>query len=297
MPDNSTIIPGHFTTEFSTNWIHRTQQMKARLHPFVVEEDFEGERKRYDRLYKQNSRERTERKAPTPLNDPGMDSRWIVRRSFDLGNLLDQDDAKNLGKLVLPTSDYVLSHSAAYNRDFDDVAWQAALDSALTGEQGTDTTALPPAQKILESDIPLDTPGLTLKKLLRANELLEGADLEDDAARVLVVSPQQLTNLLNTTEIKSADYNTVKALVNGQIDTFMGFKFVKNLRLRKNTTTGIRTCVAWVRGAIRVMKGTMMSKIDQRPDKSYATQVYSTWNLGAARVYDEGVVSIECQES
>jgi hypothetical protein len=292
MPDT---IPNHFTTEFSTNWIHRTQQMKARLHPFVVEEDFEGERKRYDRLYKQNSRERTERKAPTPLNDPGMDSRWIVRRAFDLGNLLDQDDAKNLGKLVLPTSDYVLSHSAAYNRDFDDVAWQAALDDALTGEQGTTPSALPAGQKILESDLPLDTPGLTLRKLLRANELLEGADLEDDAPRVLVVSPQQLTNLLNTTEIKSADYNTVKALVNGQIDTFMGFKFVKNLRLRK--TGNNRQCVAWVRGAIRVMKGTMMSKIDQRADKSYATQVYSTWNLGAVRVYDEGVVSIECQES
>lgn len=287
MPDT---IPQHFTTEFSTNWIHRTQQMKPRLAAFVEDDNFAGERKRYDRLFKQNSRERTERKAPTPISDPGNDSRWALRRSFDLGNLLDADDAKNLGALVLPTSDYVKSHAAAYSRDCDDIAWAAALDDVVTGETGTTTTALPAGQKLAHTST-----GLTLTKLLLANELLEGADLEDEAPRVLVVAPRELSNLLNSVEIKSADYNTVKALVNGQIDTFMGFKFVKNTRLRK--TGNIRSCVAWVKGAIKLMKGTMTSKITERADKSFATQIYSSWNLGACRVYDEGVVQIDCDES
>ena len=34
----------------------------------------------------------------------------------------------------------------------------------------------------------------------------------------------QITNLLSATEVKSADYNTVRALVRGEIDTFLGFK-------------------------------------------------------------------------
>jgi hypothetical protein len=120
-------IPQHFTTEFSTNWIHRAQQTKARLDAFVEDESFMGERKRYDRLSSQNSRKRTERKGPTNLTDPGNDSRWCFRQSYDLGNLLDKDDAQNLGQLVLPTSDLVRTHANSYARDCDDVAVAAAL--------------------------------------------------------------------------------------------------------------------------------------------------------------------------
>jgi hypothetical protein len=283
-------ISDHFTTEFSSNWIHRVQQMSARLDAFVEDEMFDGERKRYDRLSAQTSREKTERIAPTNPIEVGSDSRWAFRRTFDIPNILDEDDAKNLGQLVLPTSDYVKSHAMAYHRDCDRIAWSAALDDCITGKLGTTATALGSGQKIVHGSV-----GLTLTKLLTANEILEGADLEDGAVRVMVVSPQQLTNLLNTTEIKNADYNTVKALATGQIDTFMGFKFIKSNYLRKASTT--RTCVAWVKGAIKRTKGAMTSKISTRDDLSGATQIRSVWHLGATRVYDEGVVSIECTES
>lgn len=282
-------IPSHFTTEFSTNWIHRTQQTKARLDAYVIDEQFTGERKRYDRIGAQESHERTERKGPTHIQDVNTDNRWAYRRSFDLANLLDKDDAMNLGALVLPTSDYVMSHANAYNRDCDIVAWSAAIDPVKTGELGDTNFALPSSQVIVHGST-----GLTLAKLLQANEIMEDADLEDGSPRVLVVTPKQLTNLLNTTEVKSADYNSVKALVAGQIDTFMGFKFIKSTKLRKSGTT--RTCVAWVKGAIKRTKGAMSSDISIRKDLSMSTQIYSAWHLGATRVYDEGVVAIECTE-
>jgi hypothetical protein len=283
-------IAAHFTTEFSANFIHRVQQGTARLDAFVEDENFDGERKRYDRLFKQESREKIQRIQPTTPVEVDSDSRWCFRRAFDIPNILDEDDAKNLGKLVLPTSEYVKSHAMAYYRDCDKIAWQAALDDVYTGELGTTASALPAGQKILHGST-----GLTLDKLLTANEILEGADLEDDAQRVIVVSPKQMTNLLNTTEIKSADYNSVKALVSGQVDTFMGFKFIKSNFLRKVSTT--RTCVCFVKGAIKRVKGSMSSKISTRDDLSEAIQIRSKWHLSATRVYDEGVVSIECTES
>jgi hypothetical protein len=296
MPDN---IPQHYTTEFSANWIHRVQQSKARLDAFVEEENFNGERKRFDRIGAQNSHRRTERKGPTNIVDPTLDFRWAYRQSFDLGNLLDADDAKNLGALTLPTSDYVKSHANAYNREADDIAWKAALDNAMTGELGATALPLPSTQWIgvggVQGAATGAAEGLTIEKLLLANQLLEDADLEDGLPRVLCVTAQQLANLLSTTEITSADFNTVRALVNGQIDTFMGFKFIKIKRLRK--TANVRTCVGWVKGAIKRIKGAMMSKIDLRADLSYATQIYSSWNLGAARIYDEGVVQIDCLEA
>jgi hypothetical protein len=264
--------------------------MKARLDEFVTDETFDGERKRFNRLAAQNSRLRTERKGPTVISEASSDMRWAYRKEYDLANTLDRTDAENLGKLVLPTSDYVQSHAAAHNRDKDDTAVVAATADVMTGEAGTTAVAFPTSTNtVVHGGV-----GLTIAKLREANRILMDADLEDDAPRVLVVTAQQIQNLLATTEVTSADYNTVKALVAGQIDSFMGFKFKINKRLGKVTTT--RTCVGWVKGAIKRFAGPRFSDICKREDLSYATQIYSAWSFGAVRVYDEGVVAIECTE-
>lgn len=302
-------IPTHFTTEFSTNWQHRVQQSKSRLDEYVVDENFSGERKRYDRIAAQNSHRRTERKGPTHIQDVTDDFRWCYRQSFDLGNMLDKDDAMNLGQLVLPTSDYVKSHAMAYGRDKDDVAWQAALAPVLTGELGTTSTVFDYTNQWIGRGGAVGAAtgtatGLTVGKLITANRVLQDADLEDESPRVLVCTAKEIENLLNTTKVTSADYNTIKALVNGTIDTFMGFKFKIIKRLATSdgatstsTTAGnVRRCVAWVRGAIKRIKGDMSSDISIRKDLSMSTQIYSAWNLGAVRVYDEGVIQIDCDE-
>ncbi len=283
-------IPSHYTTEFSTNWIHRAQQTLARFDAYVVDEQFEGERKRYDRLFKQTSRLRTERKAPTPVAEAATDSRWCYRQTYDLTNVLAEEDARNLGRLILPTSEYVQSHSYAYHRDCDAVAYAAALGNAVTGELGTSTSALPSGQKIAHG-----ATGLTLPKLRQAVEILNGADLQDQMERILVVSPKQMSALLAEQTVTSADYNNVKALVDGRVDTFMGFKFVVSNLLTLSGST--RSCVAWCKGSIKRVKGAMRTTIDRLPGTSNATQIFSSWDLSAVRVYDEGVVQIDCQES
>lgn len=286
MPD---VIPSHYATEFSSNWIHRSQQMAGRFDAFVEDISFSGERKRFDRLQKQSSQLRTERKAPTPISDTASDSRWCYRATYDLANTLAEEDAKNLAPLVLPDSDYVKSHSFAFHRDCDVVAYNAAIGNVMTGEAGATASALPAGQIIAAGGS-----GLTLAKLLSAVEIMNGADLEDGSMRILVCAPQQITNLLNTTEVKSADYNTVRALADGKVDTFMGFKFMISNLLTKVSTT--RTCVAWMKGAIKRCKGGMRTSIDRLPTLSNATQIFSSWDISAARVYDEGVVKIDCTE-
>jgi hypothetical protein len=295
-------IPQHYTTQFSTNWIHRINQMRSRLDALCVFEDFEGERKRYDRVGSMTAQQRMERKGATRITDANTDSRWAYRKSYDLANLLDKDDAKNLGQLVLPTSNFIQEHAAAYNRSVDDTAWQAATGSVITGELGTDPpTPFPVATNHIGElgDVGVETggglPEMTIEKLLTAREILDNADADDDAPRVLVCTARQITDLLSTTKVASADYNTVRALAAGQIDTFMGFKFVRIKRL--DVAAGVRTCVAWIKGAVRVVRGARQSRITQRDDLSFATQVYSEWNLGGTRVHDEAVVTINCLES
>lgn len=297
MPDE---IPKHYATEFSTNWIHRAQQHKARLDAWVVDENFMGERKRYDRLASQTSQQRTSRKAPTPITDPGNDSRWCYRNTFDLANTLAEEDARNLSPLVLPDSDYVKSHSMAYNRDCDRVAINAAIGAVITGELGTTSTAFPDSTNLIGKDgtVGSDTgtgTNLTLGKLLTAVEILNAADLDDELERVLVVSPKAISGLLNQTKVTSADYATIKALAAGQIDTFMGFRFKLSNLLPK--TGNIRTCAAWIKGAVKRVKGGMRTSIDRLPESSNATQIFSSWDLSATRVFDEGVLKISIDES
>ena len=69
------------------------------------------------------------------------------------------------------------------------------------------------------------TSNLTVKKVIEAQVLLRAQGVPN-ANLYAAITAQGLGGLLNEEEITSVDYNNVKALVNGDVDTFGGFKFV-----------------------------------------------------------------------
>ena len=101
----------------------------------------------------------------------------------------------------------------------DDEIISAVSGNAFGGETGSTTIALPGAQAITEAS----TGGLTIAKLRSAKEILDSASVDPSIPRTIVVGPKQITDLLGTTEVTSSDFNTVKALANGEINQFMGF--------------------------------------------------------------------------
>lgn len=62
--------------------------------------------------------------------------------------------------------------------------------------------------------------------LIAVSEILNTNNVPD-MDRTAIIHPKQLKSLLGTTQVTSADYNSVKSLVNGDLDTFLGFKFIK----------------------------------------------------------------------
>ena len=54
---------------------------------------------------------------------------------------------------------------------------------------------------------------------------MAGMDI-NPPAYILVCRAKDIDNLLGDTTITNSDYNAIKALVNGTINTYMGFKFV-----------------------------------------------------------------------
>jgi hypothetical protein len=127
--------------------------------------------------------------------------------------------------------------------------------------------------------------------------MADGQSPNMQATRLIAVNAKMLTNLYGTTEIKSVDYNNVKALAQGAIDTFLGFKFIRTERLYRDASITTRYGIAWARSCMGLGTGKdIVSSIDVLPGKNYSAQVYARMSIAAARLEDEGVVEIACNE-
>ena len=102
--------------------------------------------------------------------------------------------------------------------------------------------------------------------------------------------------MLGTTEVTSSDFNTVKALSNGEINTFLGFNFIVSNRL--SIASSKRLCLAYAMDGVKLALGQdLMSRIDELPNKGYATQVYNCMSIGATRMEESKVVTIQAHEA
>ena len=208
---------------------------------------------------------------------------------FQYADLIDDQDRVRL--LIDPTSTYGRAAAAAMGRAMDDEIIAAALGTALTGKDGSTSTVLPAGQKIAVASA-----GLTIAKLVSAKEILDAASVDPSIPRHIVVSPKQISDLLNNTTVTSSDFNTVKALAQGEINTFVGFNFIVSNRLNTDTN-GDRQVIAFASDGIKVAMGKEpTAKIEERADKSYATQIYYCQTMGATRMEEAKVVEIACSE-
>jgi hypothetical protein len=118
--------------------------------------------------------------------------------------------------------------------------------------------------------------------------------VDEEEERIMVVSARQLQDLLRTTEVTSADYNTVRALVDGNLNTFMGFKFRRSQQLP--LATDIRSCFAYVKSGIVLAERGLKTHMDIRTDLSHSLQIRSVASLAAVRMEEKKVVEIACDE-
>jgi hypothetical protein len=281
----STQITSAFVQQYKSNLLILSQQKGSRLRNTVRVEPVKGTSAFFDRLGATAAVQRTTRHGDTPLVDSPHSRRRVSLAPYEWADLIDQADKVRL--LIEPTSDYVVNASNAMGRAMDDVLLAAANGLAYTGVDGSSTQAI-------TLQVAANGFNLTLGKLLETKEKMDEGEV-DYEDRFMIVSPKMLTSLLGTTEVKSADYNTVKALVQGQIDTFLGFKFIMSNRLKANTTANGHLAMAWQRKAMVLAIGEdVKTEIGPRADKSYSTQVYVSMDIGATRIDEAGVVEIDC---
>jgi len=285
----STQITTAFSQQFSANVQLLSQQMGSILRGGVSEESVTGEKAFFDQVGAAAAVKRTSRHQDTPMVETPHSRRMVTMDSYEWADLI--DDADKVRMLIDPTSTYARAAAAAMGRAMDDAIIEAATGTAKTGKSGGTSTSMLAAHQIANGSA-----DLTLAKLIEAKKVLDLASVDPSIPRHIAVGPDQIEALLNSTTVTSSDFNTIKALVQGEINTFLGFQFHVSTRLAKSGN--IRTCFAWAEDGIKLAVGKdVMSRIDERSDKSYSTQVYYCATFGATRMEEEKVVQIDCDES
>lgn len=300
----SSEIPVEFVDAYRANILWLSQQKVSTLRQTCRMEPFTGDALFVERIAATAMVEISDRHGDTPQIDTPHSRRKLTLTDYDWSDKIDEMDKLKL--IADPESTYVKNAVAAANRTIDDTIITALGGAALSGHTGATTVNFYDngESRLIESDGTIAAAGsdwsnktetpLTIAKLLTCKQLLDDAEIDKDRQRYFVTNPYNTNQMLNTTEVKSSDYNTVKALAHGEIDTFMGFKFIMHTRLNADDDdTGATQCFAWAQDAIvlSINKEPFVS-VDRLPTKRYTTQIYVRESLGATRVEGPAVVGI-----
>ena len=280
-----------FVKQFGSTLNMLSQQKGSRLTNAVnVETGAFGEEEYFDQYGEDIANIKTSRNVDVEYAVDDYKRRRVSFTDVYWAKLIDKED--KLAMLIDPTSGLMQAGAWAIGRKIDDMIITAFSGTAYTGKAGGTSTTFTAANQVAING----TAGLTVAKLISAKELLDAADVDPEEPRYIACAASQISDLLNTTEVKSIDYNSVKALVEGKVDTFMGFKFIRTQRITLSTTT--RTVLAWAKSGVTLAKrNEMNAKLDMIPTKHYATQAYASISAGATRMDEEKCVEIACYEA
>lgn len=285
-----------FINQYKSNVYLLSQQKKSRLEPFVTVESQDSQFKFYEQIGPVAAMPWGPRHGDTPLMETPHLRRRVGIMPFIWADLIDDPD--RIRMLIEPTSPYATNAVQAFNRRKDDIIIQSLLGVAYTGHEGNVPVSFPSSQIVAESG------GITIAKLVQIREMFWNNEVDEDEPLALAVGPNSIATMLNDPTITSADYNSVRALVRGEIDTFMGFTFIRTTRLpvalkdAADPTKGyVRRNIAWVKSGIIMSMGEDISvQIDKRADKKYSTQVFVSMDIGGVRMEEVKVVALDTLE-
>lgn len=298
-------IEQNYQIKYSEKWGSYLQQEASRLDKYVtVETGLSGKMVAFDQYGLLTFTEKTSRMASTTLDEAPTTRRVIFPHIFTKAVGFDEFDAKKLANIDVPVSKTIESLRAAAGRTMDKVMLDAFLGTNYTGENGTTSVTFPTTQTI-DTDYSDTGTGsdcnLTVAKLRQALTMLQAKEAWSEERRaygdelVLACTSSQINSLLKEPEISSYDYNTVRALAEGKIDSFLGFRIVRSEQLPLSGTT--RSCIAWVKSKAQFgIWDDFRVKLSVRDDLDEALQIRAKFACGATRLQEDAFVKILCTE-
>lgn len=270
---------------------HLVQQRGSFLRNTVmIDTNFTGEYKFYDQLGAAGAmNERTTRFEDTIVDDANHERRRLSKRFFTKANFYDDYDGVNMA--LDPTSGYTQSLVWSASNTIDDRIIAAVTGAAYSGKAGGTSEALPSSQIIANGGT-----SWTIAKLLEAQEILNGNNVDPSEEKYFVVGPKQVTAMMNEIKYTSKDYMDMSPLLSGKLVNYHGFNFIMSNRLA--SADGIRDCLVYTKTAIQSGYSKDISvSVKERPDKNDNIQILVKLVMDATRLEEEKVVKVQCSEA
>jgi len=302
-----------FIQAYNAGYTQVLQEMRDVYAGSVRPDKLKGENQAYDFLGTIDLVEKQTRFEDIPIDDMTHNRRWIYPRWFRKGIFVDRED--DIALHTDPTSGYIRALAKGVIRTKNDVIFAAFEGNVRGGKQpGDDTFAFNDAIWSAASEggrtIVHDTTdafavggpstGLTIEKLILAREAL--VTLKNDGNQMfnLVCSQRQISQLLRQAETQSIDTNMVRALANGTITEYAGFRFIVDWNIAVGSSndidadTNIYPCYAFTSDAILFAQHeSPIFRVEWLPRKQIY-MIVGKVGMNAIRMDEDKIIKIEC---
>jgi len=297
MAEISDVTKNTYQMTFST----LEQQMGSKLQDAVIRENVEGEFYFTDSQEAADFIETFTRNADTVNQDLTFERRRLGLRRFNYAPMIDSFD--KIALINDPT--FAATSNALYGagRRKDALIVEAAYGTTYGSYDNSTSFVYDTNNTIAVNEGGAGNVGLTVEKLRAMAEIFEAADVPDEIPKFIAGTAKQKRDLLASTEVTSADYASVKALVHGVVDSFMGFTFiwvngsVDGAKIIPVDGSGYRRVLAWAQDGLTLGVGKdVATDIQIRVDKNNSYQLWHEMFIGANRTSEKKVGSILCSE-
>ena len=312
------------------------QQTESKLQPFFEQESQNEEFQYFDRIgVAEDMTEDVSRYADNPNSEISHDRRRIGLKDYELGKYVDEKDLKRV--LTDPMNSYTQALLASGKRKIDDIIISKFFGEAYVGKSGGttrtfaegvgdenrtnivvgtksagditaagkyviaggETEGFSIGSNYVDSGSSAES-GLTLAKLRAARTtMLRLQAIEQDEVVNCFVSAKQIDDLLGITEVVNSDYAVRKSLVDGNVTSFLGFRFIQTERLPLSTGSdgNERRCIVATPKALKLSIGTALKgDVWRVPAKKNIPYVYFKLCAEASRMWGEVAGEIRCAE-
>jgi len=271
------------------------RQEGSMLRNTVTIRDMKGEKDFFEQIGAKTAQIKSGRHSKVNYTDTPHSRRMVAAQTIYDADLLDKEDEMRMLANFAP--EYAKSQSDALGKKMDEVIIAAAGGTAYTGKDGSSSTSYDSNMtvdvQVVDEGVTAADAGLNVAKLRRAKKNMD-ANHVPPGDRFLVYNAAQMESLLGSTLATSADYNSVKSLVQGDINTFMGFTFVHSEYIGTDSNSDDKVWYWHKRGIILGMHQDVSTRMDRLPEYHYSLQIYTSMDIGAVRMQEGMVGYIEC---
>lgn len=304
MPYDST-VPDHYTVDFAANAqfkrdrVNKVISSYAQLHTGCT-----GERKTFNVDDFVEGREVTGQRFPKlNVQEPKGEIRSITPRAFDLTCGRDRKDGRKLYPLIVGDGKHAMQHTRFYNRTCDKIFREGIRGNNYVGPDGTTVTTVTSSLAVdyvavgaqVACNLTVDKVE-QVKYLFTKRELIGKDSMFPDSKPHMAVNADMMKALARDVFAKSnKDFQSVRALQNGETDEFYGVIFHRTEDVAYTGTTNIYEALAWIPDLVAIgVWEDFMYRAWEESTLSFAPLTYSAFELNACRIQDNAVIPVAC---